>query len=30
VQPVTWGPRVIEEAALWDALDYPASLRAYR
>src|SRR3954447_16950811 len=24
----TWGPRVIDEAALWDALDPPASLRA--
>ena len=23
-----WGPRVIDEAALWDALDPPASLRA--
>ena len=23
-----WGPRVIDEAALWDALDRPASLRA--
>src|SRR3954463_11986297 len=24
----TWGPRVIDEAALWDALDPPAGLRA--
>ena len=24
----TWGPRVMDEAALWDALDHPASLRA--
>src|SRR3954465_8079758 len=24
----TWGPRVMDEAALWDALDPPASLRA--
>ena len=24
----TWGPRVMDEAALWDALDLPASLRA--
>src|ERR1044072_6670521 len=23
-----WGPRVIDEAALWDALDPPAGLRA--
>ena len=23
-----WGPRVMDEAALWDALDPPASLRA--
>ena len=25
---VTWGPRVIDEAALWAALDPPAGLRA--
>src|SRR4051794_12547249 len=25
-----WGPRVIDEAALWDALDSPAGLRADR
>ena len=24
----TWGPRVMDEAALWDALDPPAGLRA--
>src|SRR5689334_25262322 len=24
----TWGPRVMDEAALWAALDSPASLRA--
>src|SRR5215210_2068371 len=24
----TWGPRVTDEAALWDALDPPAGLRA--
>ena len=25
-----WGPRVIDKAALWDALDPPAGLRADR